>query len=36
MRGQDIEVKEYFAADSLATVFSACPATIRLLTDANH
>src|SRR5271154_896145 len=35
-RGQDIEMKEYFTPDSLATVFSAGPATIKLLTDANY
>lgn len=36
MRGQDIEVKEYFIPDSIATVFTAGPATIRILTDASH
>ena len=36
IQGQDIEVKEYFTPDSLATVFSAGPATIKLLTDANY
>jgi GLPGLI family protein len=36
MRGQDIEVKEFFTRDSVATVFTAGPATIRMLTDADH
>jgi hypothetical protein len=36
MRGQDIEVKEYFRPDSTAATFSAGPATIKLLSDANH
>jgi len=36
MRGQDVEIKEYFTADSTASTFSAGPATIKLLTDANH
>ena len=36
MRGQDIEIKEYFRTDSVAVTFSAGPATIKLLSDANH
>ena len=36
MRGQDVEIKEYFRADSNAVTFSAGPATIKLLSDANH
>ena len=36
MRGQDVEIKEYFRADSTAATFSAGPATIKLLSDANH
>jgi len=36
MRGQDVEIKEYFRADSSAATFSAGPATIKLLSDANH
>ena len=36
MRGQDVEVKDYFRADSNAIAFSAGPATIKLLSDANH
>jgi len=36
MRGQDVEVKEYFTTDSVATVFTTGPAAIRILTDANH
>ena len=36
MRGQDVEIKNYFKADSAAATFSAGPATIKLLSDANH
>ena len=36
MRGQDVEVKEYFTIDSVATTFAAGPAKIKLLTDANR
>jgi hypothetical protein len=36
MRGQDVEIKEYFRTDSNAVAFSAGPATIKLLSDANH
>lgn len=36
LQGQDVEMKEYFSADSVANVFSAGPANIKLLTDANH
>src|ERR1700744_4409359 len=36
MRGQDVEIKNYFRADSTALTFSAGPATIKLLSDANH
>src|SRR5258708_32639101 len=36
MRGQDVEVKEYFTADSSAVVFTAGPATIKTLSDANY
>jgi hypothetical protein len=35
-RGQDIELKEYFRSDSVATTFSAGPANIKLLADANY
>ncbi|MDB5006814.1 MAG: hypothetical protein JWP45_1207 [Mucilaginibacter sp.] len=35
-RGQDIELKEYFRGDSTATIFSAGPANIKLLADANY
>ncbi|HJP64238.1 MAG TPA: hypothetical protein VJ844_12405 [Mucilaginibacter sp.] len=35
MRGMDIQMKEYFTPDSMATAFTAGPANIRLLTDAN-
>jgi len=35
MRGMDIQMKEYFTPDSMATTFSAGPANIKLLTDAN-
>ena len=34
--GQDIELKEYFRSDSVATIFSAGPANIKLLADANY
>jgi hypothetical protein len=36
MRGQDVEIKEYFKKDSAATTFAAGPAKIKLLTDADH
>ena len=36
MRGQDVEIKNYFTADSSASTFNAGPATIKLLTDAKH
>ena len=36
MRGQDVEVKEYFTTDSAAAVFTTGSATIKLLSDANH
>jgi hypothetical protein len=36
MRGMDIQMKEYFTPDSMATTFSAGPANIKLLTDANY
>jgi hypothetical protein len=35
-RGQDVEMKEYFRSDSIATIFSAGPANIKLLADANY
>jgi hypothetical protein len=34
--GQDLELKEYFRKDSVATIFSAGPAKIKLLADANY
>ena len=34
--GQVIEIKEYFRSDSIAAIFSAGPATIKLLADANY
>ncbi|HTD39809.1 MAG TPA: hypothetical protein VK671_04255 [Mucilaginibacter sp.] len=34
--GQVIELKEYFRSDSIATMFSAGPANIKLLADANY
>lgn len=34
--GQTVEMKEYFRSDSNATVFSAGPANIKLLADANY
>lgn len=34
--GQAIEMKQYFRSDSNATVFSAGPANIKLLADANY
>jgi len=36
VRGQDIEAKEYFTPDSIATSFTAGPATIKVLANANH
>jgi hypothetical protein len=36
MRGQDVEMKEYFKSDSAATIFQAGPAKIKLLSDANY
>ncbi|MDB5135629.1 MAG: hypothetical protein JWP37_2232 [Mucilaginibacter sp.] len=36
MRGQQVEIKEYFRADSVATSFAAGPAKIKLLADANY
>ena len=36
MRGQEVEIKNYFNADSTAAVFTAGPATIRLLSDVKH
>ena len=36
MRGQDVEIKEYFTTDSTPATFSAGPSTIKLLSDANH
>jgi hypothetical protein len=35
-RGQDIELKTYFRSDSIATLFSAGPANIKLLADAHY
>src|ERR1700759_5880382 len=35
-RGQTVEMKEYFRSDSIATTFSAGPANIKLLADANY
>jgi hypothetical protein len=34
--GQNVEVKEYFRSDSTAAIFSAGPANIKLLADANY
>jgi hypothetical protein len=34
--GQEIELKQYFRSDSVATIFSAGPANIKLLADANY
>jgi hypothetical protein len=34
--GQEIVMKQYFRSDSVATIFSAGPATIKLLADANY
>ncbi|MBS1529256.1 MAG: DUF4412 domain-containing protein [Bacteroidetes bacterium] len=34
MRGMDMQMKEYFTPDSMATMFTAGPANIKLLTDA--
>jgi hypothetical protein len=36
VRGQDVEVKEYFTPDSVSTSFTAGPATIKILTNAKH
>lgn len=36
MRGQDVEIKQYFRSDSVATTFAAGPAKIKLLADANY
>ncbi len=36
MRGQDVEIKEYFTVDSTAATFSTGPSTIKLLSDVNH
>lgn len=36
MRGQDVEIKNYFSVDSSASTFAAGPATIKLLSDAKH
>ncbi len=35
-QGQDLELKTYFRSDSTATTFSAGPANIKLLADANY
>src|ERR1700744_6697352 len=35
-RGQEVKLKEYFRSDSTATIFSAGPANIKLLADANY
>ena len=35
-RGHDVEMKEYFRSDSTATTFSAGPANLKLLADANY
>jgi len=34
--GQEVVVKQYFRRDSVAAIFSAGPATIKLLADANY
>jgi len=34
--GQDVELKQYFRSDSIATLFSAGPANIKLLADADY
>ncbi|HEY9004132.1 MAG TPA: hypothetical protein VIM89_22425 [Mucilaginibacter sp.] len=34
--GQDVVMKQYFRSDSIATLFSAGPANIKLLSDANY
>lgn len=34
--GQDVEVKQYFRSDSTSATFSAGPANIKLLADANY
>ncbi len=36
MRGQSVEAKEYFRADSTAVIFTVGPATIKLLSDSGH
>jgi hypothetical protein len=36
MRGQDVEVKEYFRPDSNAITYTVGPATIKILSDANQ
>ena len=36
MRGQDVEVKEYFRVDSNAITYTVGPATIKILSDANQ
>jgi hypothetical protein len=36
VRGQDVEVKEYFTPDSVASSFTAGPATIKILANAKH
>jgi len=36
MRGQDVEVKEYFRPDSNAVTYTAGSATIKILSDANQ
>jgi len=34
--GQEVVMKQYFKSDSIATIFSAGPANIKLLSDANY
>ncbi|TWI98123.1 hypothetical protein JN11_03202 [Mucilaginibacter frigoritolerans] len=36
MRGQPADVKQYFSADSSATVVTVGPANVKILTDAKH
>ena len=36
VRGQDVEIKEYFTVDSMATTLLDGPATIKTLSDANY
>ena len=36
MRGQQVDVKQYFTPDSSSLTFTVGPATIKLLSDANH